>query len=98
MKIILTRRKLFSCVSILFAVAPAYSSASSNNDMYAPHPYIGAKLGWTHFGNGCESNHLECDIDSLGGGIFLGYKFGAWLSVEGGIMTIWEKPKLPIQL
>lgn len=46
--------------------------------------YIGAKTGWSHFNASCESQSLDCDKEAWGGGLFLGYKFNEWISIEGG--------------
>ncbi len=46
--------------------------------------YLGGKTGWTHFSNGCESHHLECDKDEIGAGIYFGYNINDWLAIEGG--------------
>ncbi|MCP4956794.1 MAG: OmpA family protein [Photobacterium aquimaris] len=46
--------------------------------------YVGGKVGWTHFSNGCESHNLDCDREAIGAGVFLGYKLNDWLSIEGG--------------
>ncbi|MCO4174437.1 OmpA family protein [Aeromonas veronii] len=46
--------------------------------------YIGAKSGWVHGKNACESHRITCDNDALGGGVFAGYEFRDWLSFEAG--------------
>lgn len=46
--------------------------------------YIGTKIGWSHYNASCESQSLDCDKNDLGAGIFLGYSFNNWLSIEGG--------------
>ncbi|MBS4689625.1 outer membrane beta-barrel protein [Aeromonas sobria] len=46
--------------------------------------YIGAKTGWVHGTNACESHRLACDNDALGGGVFAGYELSDWLALEAG--------------
>ncbi|MGY4028282.1 OmpA family protein [Aeromonas rivuli] len=46
--------------------------------------YVGAKAGWVHGHNACESQRLTCDNDALGAGIFAGYELNDWLALEAG--------------
>lgn len=44
--------------------------------------YVGAKAGWVHGHNACESQRRTCDNDALGAGIFAGYELNDWLALE----------------
>ena len=46
--------------------------------------YVGAKAGWVHGHNACESHSLTCNNDELGAGIFAGYELNDWLALEAG--------------
>lgn len=46
--------------------------------------YVGAKAGWVHGHNACESHRLTCDNDELGAGLFAGYEVNDWLALEAG--------------
>lgn len=67
----------FITLSLLSLVLPLHAMAS--NDVY-----IGAKAGWVHGHNACESHNLSCDNDALGAGLFAGYELNDWLAVEAG--------------
>ncbi len=46
--------------------------------------YIGAKTGWVHGHNACESQSISCDNNALGAGVFAGYELNDWLALEAG--------------
>ncbi|WP_421174088.1 OmpA family protein [Aeromonas enteropelogenes] len=51
---------------------------------FANDVYVGVKTGWVHGHNACESQHLTCDNDELGAGLFAGYALNDWLALEAG--------------
>ncbi|MGD8110513.1 OmpA family protein [Vibrio sp. TRT 17S01] len=52
--------------------------------------YIGGKVGAAYFQDGCEAWSLSCDRHSVAGGVYAGYQFLPWLSVEGGYTYLGE--------
>jgi OOP family OmpA-OmpF porin len=68
--------KTYSTLSALLLTLPLPLLA---NDIY-----VGAKTGWVHGHNACESQRLSCDNDALGAGIFAGYELNDWLALEAG--------------
>jgi len=50
----------------------------------AEHAYVGVEAGWTHSHGACEEHARSCGNDSVGGGIFVGYRFNDWLALEVG--------------
>jgi OOP family OmpA-OmpF porin len=52
--------------------------------LLANDTYVGAKAGWVHGHNACESHSLACDNDALGAGVFAGYELNDWLALEAG--------------
>lgn len=52
--------------------------------LLANDAYVGAKAGWVHGHNACESHNLTCDNDALGAGVFAGYELNDWLALEAG--------------
>lgn len=77
-------KRISLCSLILSIALPLHSHAESIETSESDYFYIGGKVGWTYFGNGCESHNVECDRDALGAGAYLGYQFLPWLAVEGG--------------
>jgi OOP family OmpA-OmpF porin len=56
----------------------------SASPIFANEAYVGAKTGWVHGTNSCESHRLVCDNDALGGAVFAGYELNDWLALEAG--------------
>ncbi|MGL4930947.1 MAG: outer membrane beta-barrel protein, partial [Plesiomonas sp.] len=52
--------------------------------IFANEAYVGAKAGWVHGYNACESHRLTCDNDTMGAGVFVGYELNDWLALEAG--------------
>lgn len=52
--------------------------------LFANDVYVGAKAGWVHGHNACESQRISCDNDALGAGVFAGYELNDWLALEAG--------------
>lgn len=52
--------------------------------LFANGTYVGAKVGWVHGNNACESQSLVCNNDALGAGIYAGFGLNDWLAVEAG--------------
>ncbi|AZL85027.1 hypothetical protein EIJ81_10795 [Aliivibrio salmonicida] len=77
---LLVMKKISYCILSLGIAC----NASANTNTEDETIYIGGKIGWTHFSNGCESQNLDCDKEAMGGGVFLGYKLNEWLAIEGG--------------
>lgn len=65
-----------------FAVAIALFPQLSHADFNGV--YVGAKAGWVHGHNACESHRRSCDNDELGAGAFVGYNLNSWLAIEAG--------------
>lgn len=52
--------------------------------LFANDLYVGAKAGWVHGHNACDSQRISCDNDALGAGVFAGYELNDWLALEAG--------------
>lgn len=46
--------------------------------------YIGAQAGWVFASKACEIHSLDCDDNTAGGALFIGYVFNDWLAFEAG--------------
>lgn len=66
-------------LGILLFTCPLPLLASGIDDVY-----VGAKTGWVHGQNACESQADSCNNDSWAGGVFAGYNVNEWLDIETG--------------
>ena len=53
-------------------------------EVFQPEWYLGAKLGWGYYYQGCENWASSCDNNSPAGGVWGGYNINDWLSTELG--------------
>jgi len=57
-------------------------SQSEINHGFAPHFYIGGKVGNNRYQDVCEAWHVGCEHDDLGFGVFGGYQFHDYFALE----------------
>ncbi|MBY5920668.1 OmpA family protein [Ferrimonas balearica] len=55
---------------LIFSLTASIASAADDLSYW----YVGGKIGWSHFHNGCEAQAESCDKDSGGWGAQLGYR------------------------
>lgn len=65
----------------LYSVA---ETKTINYEVFQPKWYVGAKLGWGYYYQGCENWASSCDNNSSAGGVWGGYNLNDWLSTELG--------------
>ncbi|WP_094751535.1 porin [Psychromonas sp. CD1] len=70
-------------VPVLAAEQDAVQSTYSRQDNR--HFYLGARVGSNYLKDACNEGVLDCDSTSLGYGLYGGYQFNPWFSLEGGL-------------
>lgn len=66
-------------LAVVISSTLAFGSMAANADVY-----LGAKVGKSWLDDACTSITTNCDDDSAAGGLFVGYDFLDYLSLEGG--------------
>ena len=49
------------------------------------HAYVGFRGGWTNVEGACSSDNSGCRDDTLGHGLYAGYQFVSWFSLETAV-------------
>ncbi len=72
----------YLAVGVMAALLPPSVFAEDNYSTADDFAYFGAKVGYNYIQDACYSHYSDCDNDSVGYGIYLGYQFTSWLGFE----------------
>lgn len=82
---------LYASVITLAIIHPAAFAAEnvtpneSTSLMYAPHIYLGGRIGGSLFQNACGNHVNDCNNITLGYGLYGGYQWTDWAAFELGV-------------